>query len=143
MLTCFCDQLRSVATAITEVRPQRIGYRERALIERPMFLVIKEVCKRRFGYELHGLSEKHRNKLEEMIHSDACNRRFRDLVRELFELRVFLLDLSSSNPYVQGDALSRASLTKSDAVRALSRSLHRLADLALEVGLEKNPPRPV
>ena len=132
-LAHFCAQLRTVAKALADEPPKRIGYRERVIIERPLFLVMKEVCRRRLGYDLHGLSEEHRKSLESLlIQGNEDTKQVQNLLHEAFEVRVFLLDLSSTNPYVQGDALSRASLTKKDVVEVLSRSLHRLAGRALD-----------
>jgi hypothetical protein len=128
----FCDQLRSIADTLAKNPPQRIGYRERVLIEGPLFLVMKEFCRRRFGYDLHGFSEENRRRLEGATQGDASVRRPWNLVREAFEVRSILLALSGTNPYVQGDALSRTALTKRDTVALLSRSLHRLARRAID-----------
>lgn len=127
-----CQQLKAVAEELAQNPPRRIDYRERARIERPLFLVVKEVCLRHLGYDIHGLSEVHRKELNDWMKGKACGRSLHNFVREAFELRVFLLDLSSTNPYVQADSLSRASLTKEDAVRTLSRTLHSLAERAMK-----------
>lgn len=136
----LCRELKAIAEALAKNPPRRIGYRERVLIERPLFLTLKEVCRQRLGYELHGLSETHRRRLEGTIENTANGRRFLALLRDTFELRAFLLDLSSANPYVQGDAMSRASVTKYDAPRALSRALFRLVERVSEEMGEQSPP---
>ena len=127
-----CEQVKALADKLAQDPPQRIGYRERVRIERPLFLVIKELCLLHLGYDLHGLSEVHRRDLNRLIEGKPCCRSLQNLLREAFELRVFVIALSSTNPYVQGDALSRASLAKSDAVATLSHALHSLAENALE-----------
>jgi hypothetical protein len=126
-----CQQLKAVAENLVENPPPRIDFRERVRIERSLFMVIKEVCQQYLGYELHGLSEVHRTRLNDWMKGNGCARSLQHFVREVFELRVFLLALSSANAYVQGDALSRASLTKRNVVRTLSRSLHCLAEKAI------------
>jgi hypothetical protein len=131
-LAYFCAQLRTVAASLADKPPKHIGYRERLLVERPLFLVMKEVCRRRLGYDLRGLSEVHRLRLESAIQGNTSTMRVQNLLREAFEIRVFLIDLSSANPYVQGDALSRASLQKEDVVKVLSRSLYRMAGRFLD-----------
>lgn len=123
-----CQELKAIAEALINNPPQRIGYRERVLIERPLFLTLKDVFRRRLGHELHGMSKKHRCLLEAAIENSPNGHQLRPLLRETFELRAFLLDLSSANPYVRGDALSRASVTQQDAPRTLGRALLCLVD---------------
>jgi hypothetical protein len=127
-----CQQLRAVADDLTKNPPLRIDYRERMRIERSLFVVVKEVCQKYLQYELHGLSEVHRRELRDWMEGNACSKSLQHFVREAFELRVFLLALSSANAYVQGDALSRASLTKRSVIRTLSRTLHSLAEKAIK-----------
>lgn len=125
------QQLKAVAKDLAENPPLRIDFRERVRIERSLFVVIKEACQQYLGYELHGLSEAHRTELNDWMESNGCAKSFQHFLREAFELRVFLLALSSANAYVQGDALSRASLTKRNVLRTLSHSLHSLAEKAI------------
>lgn len=142
-LHSFCIELKSLAEDLTQNPPQRIGYRERVRIERPLFLVVKEVCLRHLGYDLHGFSEIHRKELNHWMDGISCRRSLKNFIREAFELRVFVLALSSSNPYVRGDALSRASLTNRDAVARLSHALQSLAEKALEERKNKPDSLPV
>jgi hypothetical protein len=116
-------------------------YRERVRIERSLFLVFKEVCRRHLGYDLHGLSEVHRKELNQWMECKPCRMSLQNLVREAFELRVFVLALSSANAYVRDNALSRASLTQRDAVATLSRVLRSLAENVLEEEGEQTPPQ--
>lgn len=95
-----CHQLKAVAEDIAENPPPRIDYRERLRIERPLFMVIKEACKQYLGYELHGLSEVHRTELNDWMEDNPCIKPFQNFVRKAFELRVFLLALSSESAYV-------------------------------------------
>jgi len=128
-----CHQLKAVAEDIAENPPPRIDFRERLRIERPLFMVIKEACHQYLGYELHGLSEVHRTELNHWMENNGCGKPFQNLARKAFELRVFLLALSSESAYVQGDALSRASLTKKTVLRDLSRALISLAEKAIRI----------
>lgn len=127
------QQLKAVAKDLAENPPSRIDYRERVRIERSLFIVIKEICHRYLGYELHGLSEVHRTELNDRMAGTGCTKSLERFVREVFELRVFILALSSANAYVQGDALSRASLTNQNVLRNLSRSLNLLAEKAVQI----------
>ncbi len=128
----LCDQVKSLAEDLAQNPPQRIGYRERIRIERPLFLLVKEVCQNYLGYDLHGLNEIHRKELSRWMEDNQCHRSLQNFIRETFELRVFVVALSSANPYVRGDALSRASITKSTTVATLSRKLQSLAERTLD-----------
>lgn len=128
-----CEQLKAVAKGLTEDTPQQIDFRERVRIERYLFIVIKEFCRRYLGYDLRGLGDVHHEELNDWMESSGCVQSLQHFVRNVFELRVFLIALSSANAYVQGDALSRASLTKKNVLMNLSRSLNSLAEKAIEV----------
>ncbi len=130
-LKYVCQQLLSVADDLEQNPTQCFGYRERVLVERPIFLVVKEVCWQRLGHDLHGMSTQHRKRLDDIVKNEVTDTRLTNFICEAFELRIFVLDLSSGNPYVQGDALSRASLVKHDTVKALTQSLRRLARKAM------------
>lgn len=134
-LQTACQRLESLAVELTQKPPQRIGYRERMQIERPLFLFLKEICHRHLEYELHGMTESHRKALSLWLSEKRCSKELQNFVRDAFELRVFVLALSNTNPYVQGDALSRASLTKRESVTILIRKLRALASKGLQ---EKN-----
>lgn len=127
-----CSQAKELAGEFSQNPPKLIGYRERVRIERLLFLIAKEMCLKHLGYELHGLSEAHREELTRWFDHNPCGKSLENFLREVFELRVFVLALSSTNPYVSGDALSRASLTKRGAVITLSRALYSLAEKALD-----------
>jgi hypothetical protein len=133
--------MKALADELAQVPKQRFGYRERVRIERSLFLVVKEVCRRHLGYDLHGLSEVHREELNHWMERKPCRMSLQNLVREAFELRVFVLALSSTNAYVRDDALSRASLTQRDAVVTLSRVLRSLVENVLEEEGEQTTPQ--
>ena len=132
ILQSSCQKLETIAVELEQNPPQRIGYRERMRIERPLFLLLKEVCLRHLEYELHGMTEVHRKALSLLLSKKRCTRDLQNFVRNAFELRVFILALSSTNPYVQGDALSRASLTKRESIKVLIRELRALANQGLQ-----------
>ena len=69
-----CQQLNAVADDLAENPPPRIDFRERVRIERSLFWVIKEVCQRYLGYELHGLSEVNRTELNDWMESNGCTK---------------------------------------------------------------------
>lgn len=131
ILQSSCQKLEAIAVELEQNPPQRIGYRERMRIERPLFLLLKNVCLRHLEYELHGMTEVHWKALSLLLSEKRCDRELQNFIRNAFELRIFVLALSSTNPYVQGDALSRASLTKRESVKVLIRELRALANQEL------------
>lgn len=132
-----CEQLKAVAKGLAENPPQQIDFRERVRIERYLFIVIKEFCQRYIGYDLRGLSDVHHAELNDWMEGSGCAQSLQLFIGKAFELRVFLIALSGANAYVQGDALSRASLTKKNVLMNLSRSLNSLAEKAIEVKREQ------
>lgn len=135
ILQISCKKLEAIAAELEQNPPQRIGYRERMRIERPLFLLLKEICRQHLEYELHGMTEVHRKALSLLLSEKRSdNKELQNFVRNAFELRIFLLTLSSTNPYVQGDALSRASLTKRESVKVLIRELRTLANQGIQEG---------
>jgi hypothetical protein len=133
----FIEQLESIAAELGQASPPRIDYIARVRIERPLFLTLKEICRQRFGYVLHGLTSVHRDALYQYIAGKPCNRDLLNFIRHVFEFRVFLIELSSSNPYVQGDALSRVLVTDSDSVAFLYRQIQALVKEAREILIEQ------
>lgn len=130
------EQLELIATELEQTPPLRVGYRERVRIERPLFLILKEICGQRLGYVLHGLTDVHKNILHQCAKEKSCSKNLLNFIQNVFEFRIFLLALSSSNPYVQGDALSRASVAKRDAVEFLARQIRILVKEAREISSE-------
>jgi hypothetical protein len=135
----LCKELMAIAVALIKNPPRRIGYRERVLIERQLFLILKDVCRRHLGYELQGLSETHRRRIEDVIKGSTNGHRLFPLLRDTFELKIFLLSLSSANPYVQGDALSRASIAEQDVPRTLAHALFRIVERVKEQIDDQSP----
>jgi len=129
----LAKQLEALSLEVAEMPTCRIDYRERVRIERPLFLILKEICHRNLAYELHGLTEVHRSALYEHLASKNCSRQIQDFARRIFEFRLFLQSLSSANSYVQGDALSRVSLTRQGSTDFVVRQLKVVANQALEI----------
>lgn len=129
----FIKQLELIATELEQSPLVQFGYRERVRIERPLFLVLREVCHNQLGHVLHGLTNVHHDALYQCIKGKSCGKDLLDFIRHVFELHAFLLELSSTNPYVQGDALSRVSLTKRDAAAFVVRHIRALVKEAHEV----------
>jgi len=129
----FIEKLESIATELEQAPPRRIDYIERVRIERPLFLMIKEICRQHLGYDLHGLSSEHRDALYQYIEGKPGSKYLSNFIRHVFEVRVFLLKLSSSDPYVQGDALLQVSVNGKDSFAFLARQIRILVKEAREV----------
>ena len=128
-------QLEVIAAELEQVVPIRVGYRDRVRIERPLFLVLKEICLRHLGFDLHGLTDVHRQGLRQCIARRPCSSNLLHFIRHVYEFRVFLLELTSADPYVQGNALSLVLETECGSVAFLSRQLRILAKEAREAAV--------
>lgn len=88
------------------------GYRERILIERGLFLLIKCLCKKILDYNLQGFSNLHKINLDNIISKTDCGETFLKLVEQIFHLKIFLQSVSCENAYVRGDSLSKLGLDR-------------------------------
>ena len=73
------------------------GYRERILIERGLFLLIKCLCEEILIYNLQGFSNYHKKKLNKIISKTDCAKAFPQIVEQIFQLKIFLKSVSSEN----------------------------------------------
>jgi hypothetical protein len=131
------DQLLEYAAGMERSGSRSFSYRERIAIERLLFLLLKDVCSTAFGYRLQGLTEVHRFALLDFATNASVNREVNRLITRVFELRVFLKSLSSANPYVQGDALSRVGLMKHSAINFIAKELRKTASLSQELKIKQ------
>ena len=131
----IADGLIEYAAKVERSQLRSFGYRERIAIERLLFLVLKDICSITLQYSLQGLTEAHRLALLDVVRSKNPASEVNGLVTEIFELRVFLYSLSSANPYVQGDALSRVELTEKSVTNFIGKELRKIATLAQEFGI--------
>ncbi len=88
------------------------GYRERILIERGLFLLIKCLCKEILNYDLQGFSNYHKKNLNNIISNTDGYEAFSRVVDQIFQLKIFLQSVSSENAYVRGDSLSKLGLDR-------------------------------
>ncbi len=95
-----------------EKKFSEFGYKERILIERGLFLLIKYLCKDILNYNLQGFSNYHRNKIYSIISNSGCDKTFSRVVEQIFQLKIFLQLVSSENAYVRGDSLSKLGLDR-------------------------------
>jgi hypothetical protein len=82
------------------------------------------------GFELRGFTETHRTELEKQFSLSQVGCEIAEFVRLAYELRVFLLRVSSENAYVRGDALfgvTDAPIGKSNILVQELRRFHRKA----------------
>jgi len=125
-----------MADELASSPPSHFAYRERARLERFLFLTLKIVCEACVGFTLHGLSEVHHTCLREHLKSGSNNAALNDLVRRVFELRLFLVELSSTDPYVRHESLDRVCVAESEAMRFVVRQLRIVANDAHTLILE-------
>lgn len=104
------------------------GYRERILIERGLFLLIKWLCKEILNYDLQGFSNYHKNKLNSIISKTDCDKTFLQVVEQIFQLKIFLLSVSSENAYVRGDSLSKLGLDRKNVFSFIEAQIKSITD---------------
>jgi len=127
------SDLEQLVLSLAKNSNLRIGYRERLRIERPIFLLLKLVCYRYMGFELRGFTEIHRTELEKQLSLSQVGREIAEFVRLAYELRVFLLRVSSENAYVRGDALFGVTDARIGKNNILVQELHRFHRKAIEL----------
>jgi hypothetical protein len=115
---------------------QEFGYRERMQIERGLFLLIKLLCSERLKYNLQGFSKNHKDNILKIISQDKCAISFTQLVDRIFQLKVFLLSLSSENAYVRGDALSRMGLKRQNVFSFIKDEIGRIRSKVTDLNIE-------
>jgi hypothetical protein len=104
------------------------GYRERIRIERGLFLLIKFLCKELLDYNLQGLSNYHKDRLNSIISKTECDKIFLQVVERIFQLKIFLQSLSSENAYVRGDSLSKLGLNRKNVFSFIEFQINAIAD---------------
>lgn len=97
------------------------GYRERIRIERGLFLTLKMLCCQLSNYNLQGFAKRHQEDLLIFLSKDCTEKSIQELVEQIFQLKIFILSLSSENAYVRGDAFSRAGVDRSTALNFIKR----------------------
>ena len=102
------------------------GYRERILIERGLFLLIKCLCKKILDYDLQGFSNQHKIDLNKIISRTGRCEPFLQVVEQIFQLKIFLQSVSSENAYVRGDSLSKLGLDRKNVFRFIEAQLNSI-----------------
>lgn len=114
------------------------GYRERILIERGLFLLIKYLCKAMLNYNLQGFNNYHKNELNEIISKTSCDETFTNLVEQIFQLKIFLQSVSSGNAYVRGDSLSKLGLDRKNALCFIETKIKNIADKTNSLNIKQS-----
>ncbi len=112
------------------------GYADRILIERCLFSLLKQVCATRLGYQLQGLGEVHRKALLAV----PCDAELKRVIKDAFELRVFMQAVTSGNPYVRNEALSNAGLLRKQSTRTIAAHIRKLVERAQIASSTRTPP---
>jgi hypothetical protein len=104
------------------------GYRERILIERGLFLLIKCLCKERLNFNLQGFSNYHKSNLNKIISVTDCDEAFSKVVEQIFQLKIFLQAVSSENAYVRGDSLSKLGIDRKNVFSFIEAQIKSITD---------------
>lgn len=92
------------------------GYKERIIIERCLFILIKIICKDNIKYNLQGFNDFHKEKILVIVSDDKLNNNLYHIINQIFQLKIFLQKLSSKNGYVRGDSLTNLGLKRKDVL---------------------------
>ena len=104
----------------------KIDYRERVRIERGLFLLLKVLCERKFGFRIHGFSKNERERLYEFISMKDPEQLFINVADQRYQLKIFIQKLSIENAYVCGDALSSVGATRKSALRFIAAQVRSI-----------------
>lgn len=104
------------------------GYRERIRIERGLFLTLKMLCCQLANYNLQGFAKPHREDLLKFLSKDCTKKSIQELVEQIFQLKIFIVSLSSENAYVRGDAFSRVGVDRSTALNFVKRQAESILE---------------
>lgn len=114
------------------------GYRERILIERGLFLLIKCLCKEILNCNLQGFSNSHKNNLNSIISRTDCDKIFLQVVEQIFQLKIFLQSVSSENAYVRGDSLSKLGLSRKNVFSYIGAQIKSITDKTNLLNVEQS-----
>lgn len=99
---------------------QTFGYRERLKIERPLFCLLRVICKNEIDYNLRGFSQSHIDALRRNLGS---GRRLLNIVDNIYGLRIFLRTLSSGSAYLRSEVLSGNHIKKRGSAKFIKNKV--------------------
>ena len=114
------------------------GYRERILIERGLFLLIKCLCKEILNYNLQGFSNYHKKNLNNIISKTDCDETFSQVVEQIFQLKIFLQSVSSENAYVRGNSLSKLGLDRKNVFSFIEAQIESIRNKTNLLNVEQS-----
>jgi len=121
-----------------EMNFSEFGYRERILIERGLFLLIKCLCKVVLNYNLQGFSNYYKNKINDLILKTECKETFSQVVEQIFQLKIFLQSVSSENAYVRGDSLSKLNLDRKNVFGFIDSQIKSITNKTNSLNVEQS-----
>lgn len=101
------------------------GYRERIQIERFLFIFLKLILNTH-EYDLQGLSNKHYENIRTYALQNKWPNELINVINDVFEFKIYVKDLSSSNAYVRNDALFKVNNDVSTLMPLLANKLSKL-----------------
>lgn len=122
---CICLGLNSCSKQLTE-NLSRITYRQRLRIERYLFFAARLISQRFFCFELNSFSQRIFDVVGETTKERNCPKAHQ-LLKNIFELRLFVAKLTSTDPYVRHDAMESVCQTEKQANVYVARQIRRIA----------------
>jgi hypothetical protein len=107
--------------------PVGLDYRGRTKLERLLFLVIKEYCRKHFAYEIGGVSYTHQKCFHEAAAEHLWDPDRIAVVKEGFRLCDFIREVASSDPYVVDARLNESGGTVANLLRSLGTEIRVFA----------------
>lgn len=116
-----CYEYASMARCLS-----RFGYKERMLIERGLFLILKCLCNDILKLKLQGFSNYHKGEIERVISENEIDSSVQILIENIFQLKIFVQRLSCENAYVRGDSLSSLDTDMAGVFKHIELKLNHL-----------------
>ena len=99
------------------------GYRERLLVERPLYLILKIIGRNKLNYDLKGFSKVD---IDELISHISQDKPLLRVVSNIWEFKIFIKSMSSSSAYIRGDILSNLNINKKDTFSFIEKRLKNI-----------------
>lgn len=110
------------------IGPIDFDYRKRTKLERLLFLITKEFCKTRFGYDLGGMSYNHQKDFIEFANTKYKSSEDTKIPKEAFEICELITKLSSSDPYAREEAMIELGNSINEIFRNLTVRIVKFID---------------
>ena len=109
------SKLKQELTQISSktLSPDCMVNRGRTRLERLLFLIAKEYCQIKFGYDLGGLTYYHQKSFDNFISEYSNSPGDIGVVKSIFTINRLISELTSSDPYIADETMSQLGGTTS------------------------------